>query len=53
MSPLRYDQFLKSLRRLAQEYPEFKHIINPIINQIKQGKEERIRRLLQQRNRSR
>jgi hypothetical protein len=42
------DQFILQLRQLRQFFPDYKHILDPLIDIIEQGKEARVKEKLDQ-----
>lgn len=36
MAPLRHDQFINDLKRLAQKYPQYKDILMQLLLQVQQ-----------------
>lgn len=42
------DQFILQLRQLEKSFPNYKHILEPLIDIIEQGKEARVKEKLDQ-----
>lgn len=42
------DQFILQLRQLRQSFPNYRHILDPLIVIIEQGKEARVKEKLDQ-----
>jgi len=42
------DQFILQLRQLGKSFPNYKHILDPLIDIIEQGKEARVKEKLDQ-----
>jgi hypothetical protein len=46
MPRLRTDEFINDLFQLARKHPEYASVLNPLIDLVKQGKQDRIQESL-------